>query len=208
MLRIVERPASEPVTLDEAKAQLRISATDTGNDVLIQGLIPTATKIVQSLVQRVFVSRTMEWVLPGWRPELCIPIAPVSKDDIKSIKYVDWTTQAQMTLDPSLYVVQTVGDGVKIFPKFATIWPIVFPCSPEPVVINFVAGYKDQAGLPANVKTAILLQIRHLYSLGEFNAALRKETEFGVGETQYQLTPETAGLIPGAVNALMLDEVW
>jgi uncharacterized phiE125 gp8 family phage protein len=209
MLRIVEKPASDPVSLEEAKAQLRISASDTSNDVVIQGLIPTATRLVQALVQRVFVSQTMEWVLPGWRSELCIPIAPVSKDGIKSINYVDWATQTQMTLDPSLYVVQTVGDGIiKVFPKFATIWPIVFSFSPEPVVINFVAGYKDQADLPPNVKTAILLQIRHLYSLGEFNAALRKETEFGLGETQYQLTPETAGLIPGAVNALMLSEVW
>jgi uncharacterized phiE125 gp8 family phage protein len=209
MLRIVEKPTSDPVTLDEAKAQLRIKSSDTSNDVLIQGLIPAATRLVQALVQRVFVSQTLEWVLPDWRPELCIPIAPVAKDGVKSIKYVDLSTETQLTLDPSLYVVQTVGDGIiKIFPKFATIWPIVFSFSPEPVVINFVAGYQDAADLPANVKVAILLQIRHLYSLGEFNAALRKETEFGIGETQYQLTPETAGLIPDAVNALMLSEVW
>jgi uncharacterized phiE125 gp8 family phage protein len=209
MLRIVEKPASDPVSLAEAKAQLRIPASDTSNDVVIQGLIPAATRLVQSLVQRVFVSQTLEWVLPGWRSELCIPVAPVKNDAIHSIKYVDWTTETQMTLDPSLYIVQTVGDGVvKIFPKFATIWPIVFSFSPEPVVINFTAGYEDPADLPGNVKAAILPQIRHLYSLGEFNAALRKDSAYGLGEKQFQLTPETAGLIPAAVNSLMLSEVW
>jgi hypothetical protein len=85
---------------------------------------------------------------------------------------------------------------------------MVFPLSPEPVVVNFTAGYQDPVDLPANVKAAILLQIRHLYSLGEFNAALRKDSIYGLGEKQFQLTPETAGLIPQAVNNLMLPEVW
>ena len=64
MLRVVTPPASFPVSLAEAKAQLR--ATDDSNDVLIQALIPAATKFCQSLVQKVFVAQTMEWVLPGW----------------------------------------------------------------------------------------------------------------------------------------------
>jgi hypothetical protein len=30
----------------------------------------------------------------------------------------------------------------------------------------------------------------------------------GIGEKQFRLTPETAGLIPDAVVALMRSEVW
>jgi len=207
MLRIVQKPASDPVSLAEAKGQLRVS--DASNDVLISALIPAATRLVQSLVQRVFVSQVMEWVLPGWRPELCIPIAPVDKAAITSIKYVDWATQAQLTLDPSLYVVQTVGDGVvRIFPKYGAIWPLVFAFSPEPVLVRFTAGYQDPADLPATVKAAILLQIRHLYSLGEVNLALRRDLVIGLGEKQWQASPDTAGLIPDAVRTLILSEVW
>src|SRR5882757_6825137 len=105
MLRIIDKASADPVSLAEAKAQLRV--TDSSNDVLIKALIPAATNFVQSLVQRVFVSQTLEWVLPCWRDELGIPIAPVTKDDVASIKYVDWVTQSQQTLDPSLYIVQT-----------------------------------------------------------------------------------------------------
>jgi hypothetical protein len=52
-------------------------------------------------------------------------------------------------------------------------------------VIKFEAGYDDLSDLPGNVKVAILLQLRHLYSLGEVNLTLRKDTVFGVGEQQF-----------------------
>ena len=82
MLRIVTPPASDPITLAEAKAQLRVS--DSSNDVVIQALIPAATRFCQSLVQRVFVVQTLEWVLPCWRGALEIPVAPIVADQIAS----------------------------------------------------------------------------------------------------------------------------
>ena len=208
MLRIVDRPTADPVTLSEAKAQLRL--TDTSNDILVKALIPAATRLVQSLVQRVVMPQTLEWVLQSWPQDrvIEIPVAPVAADDINSITYVDWTTQTEQTLDPSLYVVQTRGDSVRIIPAFGVIWPIVFKWASEPVVINFDAGYDDPCDIPGTIKAAILLQIRHLYSVGEINPLLRKDTVIGLGEKQYQLTPETMQLIPDAVRNLILADVW
>lgn len=206
MLRIVLPPASDPITLAEAKAQLRV--TDTSNDLIIAGLIPAATKFCQSLVQRVFVVQTLEWVLPSWRECLEVPIAPVLASQITSIKYVDWATQAQATLDPASYVVQTHGDSVRIVPKFGTHWPLLFARSPEPVVVRFDAGYETPADLPGNVKAAILLMLRHLYTMGEVNLTLASETAVGVGQTQYSVPTNLMTLIPTAVRDLMLSEVW
>ncbi|MHC2578223.1 putative phiE125 gp8 family phage protein [Bradyrhizobium diazoefficiens] len=206
MLRIVTPPASYPVTLAEAKAQLRV--LDSSNDLMIGALIPAATKFCQSLVQRVFVLQTLEWVLPCWRAVLELPIAPVLADQVASIKYVAWATETQATLDPSAYVVQTRGDGVQIVPKFGTCWPLLFARSPEPVVIRFDAGYEDPADLPGNVKVAILLMLRHLYTMGEASLTLTSETVFGVGQQQFAVPANLATLIPDAVRNLMLDEVW
>ena len=69
--------------------------TDTSNDTIISGLILAATKFCQSLVQRMFVLQTLEWVLPCWRDCLDLPIAPVLADQVTSIKYVDWASQTQ-----------------------------------------------------------------------------------------------------------------
>jgi len=205
-LRIVEPADSDPVSLAEAKAQLR--AADSSNDVVIKGLIPAATKFVQSIVQRVFVQQTLEWVLPCWRAELCIPVAPVVAAGIKSIKYVDWTTRAQLTLDPGDYVIQPRGPSVAIFTKFGGFWPVVFAHSSEPIVVRFEAGYEDADEIPANVKVAILLQIRHLYSMGERNPSLTKDLVFGLGEKQFQIPAGYADLIPDVVTSLVFDEAW
>jgi hypothetical protein len=75
-------------------------------------------------------------------------------------------------------------------------------------VIKFDAGYDDLSDIPGNVKVAILLQLRHLYSMGEVNLTLRKDTVFGLGEKQFQLTPEITSLIPDVVKNLVLDQVW
>src|SRR5262249_40939942 len=150
-LRISQRPAGYPVSLDEAKAQLRIAGSD--QDALISGLIGAATAFCEVLVQRAFVPRTFQWVLPHWHQVLEIPIAPVAADAIASIKYVDWSSGTPQTLDPAAYVVQTKGDSVRIFPKFGTAWPRALSFAAEPVVVEFDAGYEDLDDLPPNVKT-------------------------------------------------------
>lgn len=206
MLRIIDKATSDPVTLAQAKAQLRV--TDTSQDALINVLIPAATKLVQSLVQRAFMNQTLEWVLPYWRSRICLPIAPVTADAVNSIVYVDWISQAKVTLDPSLYVVQTEGDSVAIIPKFGTIWPIVFSFASEPIVINFDAGADNVADVPANIQAAILLQIRHLYSMGENNLTLRRDVVAGLGEKQFFVPPGIETIIPDVVRSLALSEVW
>jgi uncharacterized phiE125 gp8 family phage protein len=204
MLRVVTPPDGYPVTLAEAKAQLRIS--DSSNDVIIQGLIAAATKFCQSLVQRVFVVQTLEWVLPCWREHMEIPIAPVVAAQVHSIKYVDWSTEAQLTLDQAGYVVQPKSGSVRLLPK--TFWPLVLARSSEPIVIRFDAGYEDPADLPDNVKAAILLMLRHLYTMGETSLTVMSETVYGVGQTQYAIPANLQTLIPGAVRDLILDEIW
>lgn len=205
-LRIVDAATTYPVSLAEAKAQLRVS--DTSQDLVIKGLIPAATKLVQSIVQRVYPQQTLEWVLTSWRPVLEIPVAPVLAEGVLSIKYVDWTSQTQQALDKSTYVVQTRGDSVAIFPKFGTQWPVLFAFSPEPIVVQFEAGYESAADVPENVKAAIMLQIRHLYSMGETNLALVRDLVIGVGEKQFQVRPEFGTLIPDVVQSLVLPEIW
>lgn len=206
-LRLVDKPTTYPVTLAEAKAQLRI--TNSSNDALIQGLIAAATRHCETLVQRVFAQRSFEWILPCWRQELCIPIAPVAASDVTSVKYVDWVSQAQQTLDKSAYVVQTrSGDSVAIIPKFGTVWPLSFSFAAEPIVVAFDAGYENISDVPPNVKAAILLQLRHLYSLGERNPGLVKDSVIGVGEKGWQASADVANIIPNAVTQLMLAEVW
>ncbi|CAL77410.1 hypothetical protein BRADO3633 [Bradyrhizobium sp. ORS 278] len=203
MLRITATTGPVPVSLAEAKAQLPASADDT----TVTSLILAATLAAESETQRFFMKRTAEWVLPCWRRPLELPIAPVDKSAVLSIKYVDWT-QAQVTLDPATYVVQTRGPTVRIMPKLGLVWPLVYLTSAEPIVIAFNAGYADAASVPENVKAAIKLTVRHLYSLGSQNPFLRRDSVIGVGEKHYQFDQFSAQALPQAASALLWSERW
>lgn len=207
MLRVVTPAGSEPVTLADAKGQLGIPASDTSKDDLVTSLISAATREAEALTQRLFVAQTVEFVMNGWEPVIRLPIAPVDKSGVVSIKYVDWVDQAQATLDTDRYVVRTRGPSVEIFPVFGTIWPIVFPFAPEPVVIRFSVG-TDVPNVPANVRTAILLTVRHLYSMGERNLFLKRDMVIGLGEKFMQVDPGAVTLLPDAARLLLMPECW
>lgn len=190
MLRTVVAAAATPVSLVEAKQQLYVDHSD--DDVLITGMIETATLQAQSFTQRLFVTQTVEWVLPGFCPCIKLPVAPVAKEGIVSIKYFDWATQTQMELDAAKYVAQACGPTLKVFPAFGMTWPLVFAHSAEPVVIQFTAGeaVKD---VPANVKTAILMHVAHFY---------RNRESVVVGQ------PGQTVEVPQGAQSLLMSEVW
>ena len=116
--------------------------------------------------------------------------------------------RTQLTLDPAAYVVQPKSDSVRMLPAYGKFWPLVFARSSEPVVIRFDAAYEDPADLPGNVKPAILLMLRHLYTMGEVAMTIMSETVYGEGQTQYAVPANLQTLIPGVVQDLMLDEIW
>lgn len=204
-LRIVDPATAFPVTLAEAKAQLRI--TDTASDTLIKILIAAATEGVQGKVQRYFVEQGVELLLERWTSPIKLPIAPVTTGQFGAIKYIDWTTQAQLTLDASQYTLHVDGPTLSIMPAFGVIWPLTYFWAPAPIVISFDVG-QDVSDIRGNIKLAILMMVRHLHSLGATNLFVRRELVIGVGEKQVELLPGVADVLPAAVLDLVRKEIW
>lgn len=188
MLRTVVAATCAPVALEEAKAHLRSDFED--DDSLITGLIGAATVAAETLVQRRFVEQTVEWVLHHWHGgDIRLPIAPVTKDGVISVKYIDMSGDEQ-TLPASHYVVQSWGHSVRIIPSFGTVWPFVLRASPEPIVIRFRVGDSVDKIAP-NVKAAIMLTVGHLY---------QNPASVVVGESAIDM--------PQSSQMLLLSEVW
>ncbi|MBR0695952.1 head-tail connector protein [Bradyrhizobium lablabi] len=187
MLRTVEAATEYPVTLDEAKAHLRVDHDD--DDDTIKGFIAATTLAAQNNVQRRFVTQTVEWVLQHWcRGRILLPIAPVAKNGVISIKFID-PAGVEQTLPSAQYVVQTAGESVRIIPPIGAIWPLVKHDAPEPIVIRFTVG-QGADEVPANVKTAIKLILGHLY------------------ENRENVVVDPAVELPQGAQALLLSEVW
>lgn len=187
---IVITPPDVPVvTLDEAKAHLRVDFSD--DDVLITRLIATAIKWIdapEGKLGRALIAQTLElrlmhfshmfshenmlehgFVDRGWvshghphQFETTIRLPCPNLIGVDSVSYTDTDGNPQ-TLDPSGYRVFGVGGRGHVAPAYGQAWPAA-RFEPEAVRIRFQAGYGDEAeDVPENIRHAILLLVGHLY---------------------------------------------
>ncbi|NFV80001.1 head-tail connector protein [Magnetospirillum aberrantis] len=158
-LILITAPAVEPISLDEAKAHLRVTGTD--DDALIGGFIAAARQNLDGRdgwLGRALMPQTWELRLDAFPAEITVPLPPLR--EIVSVKYID-LDGAEQTLDPALYQV-VAGEPARIVPAHGQVWPSTRR-QPDAVRVQFDAGYDDAAAVPAPIKAATLLHVGTLY---------------------------------------------
>lgn len=184
------QPAVEPVTLNEAKAHLRITTYD--QDALISSLITAARRLCEQHTRRCFITQTIKetferFPFMGFAADRLLPIssfqpqtagvmkpiavsqqyggiylmrAPVQS--ITSITYYDANNNLT-TMSASAYYAQLDPQGAVIVPGYNTWWPAA-RLFPESVSITYVAGYGSTGdAVPATIRQAILLLVGQWY---------------------------------------------
>ena len=148
-LLLVTGPAEEPVTLEEARAHLRLDATD--EDGLLGALLTAARVTLEGQTRRAFVTQSWRLILNQWPGvTISLPLAPVSA--VTAVTIHD--NNGDSNIDSSTYEVSLEGDA----PCLASItsWP-----APTRriggISIDFTAGYGAAAAVPQPLKQAILL---------------------------------------------------
>ena len=159
-LRIVTPPAGGLVSLDQAKAHLRVD--DDADDDLIEALLLSASAMIEAETQRRYLSQTLEWVLEGW-PDRPLPIAgPGDSSDlaITGVRYAD-ETGATQELDPGLYWDRPAGETRKLVQRWFTLWPLLGDAAERVVLTIAVTG--DADSVPPQAAAACKLLLSHLY---------------------------------------------
>ena len=160
-LALFTPPTAEPVTLEEAKAHLRVESN--GDDLYISMLVRHAREYVESPgTNRALMPQTWDWTFDCFaRWDLLVPRPPLQS--VTSLKYLD-TGGVQQTLSSSLYIVDTVSQPGRItpIPTPTSCWPETFPRI-NAVTVRFVAGYLDKNAVPVGLKHLILLFVSHWY---------------------------------------------
>ncbi len=195
-LHRIETTGVEPVTLDEMKNHLRVDFTD--DDDLITSLIVAARQRAEDITGRTLVNST--WVycrdsFPyNWQTttapsramltEFCewwanaqtirLPKTPVIA--VQSVQYVQDTTQSYVTLDPTLYVVDTLSVPSMIYPAANYYWPPVYVVK-DAVKITYTAGC-DVSDIPEPIKVAIRMMVAFWYEQREDTVAVPKVAEY------------------------------
>jgi len=161
--RVVEEPAEEPVTLEEAKLHLRVEHDD--DDAWIQREITAARCWCETMADRTFLATVYEYNLDAWPAGddqvVYLPRPPLQAVD--SVLYVD-ADGAVQSIDVSAGVqVDTISKPGRILPAYGTTWPTVRD-ELHPISIRYTAGYGTKARqVEPDLITALRLRLADLY---------------------------------------------
>ncbi len=156
-VRLITAPAIEPVTLAEAKADLRIDHDD--DNALLERHIAEAREWVEQLLQIKLLFQTWELVIDKFPPsEIKLPFGPVNS--IVSILYDD-AGGLEQTVAPGTYTLDNINVDAWVIPG-AGGWPSSFD-GINAARVRFQAGVATAAELPGPIKQAIRVKVQESY---------------------------------------------
>jgi uncharacterized phiE125 gp8 family phage protein len=156
---LVTGPASEPITLVEAKQHARI--TQDNDDATIQRFIVTARETGEEYMNRGFFTQTWQMTLDWWYDVMYLPrAAPLQS--VTTVQYYD-TAGALQTLATSIYDTDTVSRPARIVLKPGQNWPALQSTRFTPrVIVTYVIGWTSVALIPERIKQGIRMYVAYL----------------------------------------------
>jgi uncharacterized phiE125 gp8 family phage protein len=158
-LKIITHPATEPITLAEAKLQCKVDGTD--DDTLITSLIQAAREEAEHEVGRPLITQTWELVLDAF-PAAEISLGKPNVLAITSLKYYD-EAEVEQTMASSDYTLDTEDTAdCWVHPAIDTEWPATLDTA-NAVRVRFTCGYGSASDVPATIKAWMLVRIATLH---------------------------------------------
>lgn len=165
-LKLITPPAEWPITIEEAKAHLRLDGDD--DNALVESLLDGAVDYCDGptgFLGRALIDQTWELVLdsfPACDKEIKIPMPPLI--EVVSVKYDDGAGEEQ-TLSSDQYTVDSVSEPGWLLPVGS--WPSTYD-GVNAVRVRFRCGFLGGSPLgetvPGAIKAAIKLILGNLYA--------------------------------------------
>lgn len=178
----IAQSGAEPVSLQEAKAHLRVDGAD--EDAYIDALIGAARQHVENTTNRAVVETQFRLELAGWPVcgVLTLPRPPLKT--LTAIQYLD-DAGALQTLASDRYLVSApsgpCAPRATVRPAYGVSWPST-RAQANAVQVSFTAGYAA-AACPKPLRAAVLMLVAHFYESREaasVGSIASVETPFGV----------------------------
>lgn len=201
-LQLITDAAKEPISLDDAKAHLRVDCED--DDELIKVMIKSVRRSIEKYLDRALITQDWAYWLDGIPMDYCggpwwdgVREAPISIDSralnfieipkaglqsITSITSYD-LDNAGTVFDSANYFVDTASIYGRIVLNYGAIWPNNLR-SANAIKVLFRAGYGDSpTSVPEDIITAMKMLIAHYYENREavnLEATVAVEVNMGV----------------------------
>lgn len=159
-VKVITAPTVEPVSLVEAKLNLRVDTTD--EDAAIAAMVTSAREELEHELQATIAQATLELTLDAFpADDLMLPRGPVAA--ISSVQYAHPTTGVMTALSASGYVLQSEETDDALRLAYGATWPATRQ-QPGAVVVTYTAGF---AACPRSLRAWILLRVGTLYRFRE-----------------------------------------
>ncbi len=178
-LQRVTAPAATPVTLSEAKAQLRVESSD--DDALLARLINVATAYTDAkgALGRAMITQTWaQWMGPNPTQSIRLMLGPFQS--LSEVKYYD-VDGALQTDDINNYQVFGTDFAKTIEPKSGNSWPVAQDRS-DAISVEYITGYGDAStDVTDTIKHAMMLLVANWYENreNELIGSISKTLPFG-----------------------------
>ena len=181
-LRVVSPPAIEPITVSDAKLHSRVD-TSLEDDIL-ELWIESARAFAESYQNRAYITQTLQLTMDAFPPGSVIQLPRPPLQSVTSVTYYD-EDDTPDTLDAGDYIVDEVTQPGMIVLRANKSWPDATLRAKNGIVIEYIAGYGDDAAdVPSQVRDALLLYVTTRYehrelahddmiSMGHFLSLLR-----------------------------------
>jgi uncharacterized phiE125 gp8 family phage protein len=147
-------PATEPVTLAEAKTHCRVDGSDSDSE--LGAMIAAARGFVEDYCGVKLVSQTVVLRCSSFCDLVDLPIAPISA--VTGVTYLD-SSGVEQTLSTDVYEAVLTDLEPHIRLKINQSWPSI-RCASDAIRVTASAGY---ASLPAPIHHTVLLLIGHWF---------------------------------------------
>lgn len=154
---LLAAPAVEPVSLDEARAFLRVDHTD--DDEAIAALVAGARLHVEAQTKRALITQAWRITLDAWPADGRLPVLPAPLQMLTAARVYDADGEAQ-ALDTQAFVPDLAGSALAFAP-----WALPMPGrSAAGIELDVRVGYGDAAiDVPEALRQAIRLLTAHWY---------------------------------------------
>jgi len=180
-LELKTPPATEPLTVDEAKSYLKV--TDTAEDAWVAGAIQAVRERCEAFCRRALITQTWVWWLDAF-PRACVsdflsgvyelPVthfdAPgrelnIPRPPLQSVTHLKTygADDSAAVFDSAKYLVDTASEPGRIVLRQNQAWPTGLRTA-RGIEVEYVAGYGQAADVPQALRQGMLLWVRLLYA--------------------------------------------
>lgn len=175
-IKQISFPAALPLTLTEAKRQLRIEESETAFDADITALVKAANDWVYATCHVTLITTDYNAIFESFPQcrRFKLPGFPISA--IESVDYI----KPDGTLDAAGFQLDSIQVPASIYPEVGEQWPEVQADRIDAITIEYAAGYgTTSAAVPELAKHLLRLLVAHWFKHREavVTGTISKEIE-------------------------------